>query len=92
MKLADRHRPLFNLTISNVPGPQFPLYSFGAQLVANYPMGPIMDGSGLNITVASYLGQMFFGLHGDRDSVSDIWSLASGLDDALEELKKVAGA
>ena len=62
MKWADRHRPLFNVTISNVPGPPFPLYSIGARLLANYPIGPIMDGGGLNMTVMSYLDQLDFGL------------------------------
>ena len=50
-KMADRHRPLFNVTISNVPGPPFPLYVAGAQMKATYPIGPIFDGGGLNITV-----------------------------------------
>ena len=61
-RLADRHRPIFNLTISNVPGPPFPLYSAGARMVANYPMGPINDGAGLNITVLSYMNQLDFGV------------------------------
>ena len=62
MKIADRHRPLFNVTISNVPGPPFPLYSAGARMVAMYPMGPIMDGGALNMTVMSYMDTMNFGL------------------------------
>ena len=91
-KMADRHRPLFNLTISNVPGPNFPLYSAGARMVAMYPMGPIFDGGGLNVTVMSYLGQMFFGLVGCRETVPNLWSIAGGINDAMEEFQKLAAA
>jgi len=89
-RLADRHRPVFNLVISNVPGPAFPLYSFGAQMVASYPMGPLSEGVGLNITVTSYMGSMYFGLVADRDSVGDVWLIARGLQESLEELTKAA--
>ncbi len=89
-RLADRHRPIFNLTISNVPGPAFPLYSAGAQMVANYPMGPINDGAGLNITVLSYMHQLDFGVVTCRELISDAWPIADGLGDALDELKKRA--
>jgi diacylglycerol O-acyltransferase len=92
MKLADRHRPIYNLTISNVPGPPFPLYSGGAQLLATYPMGPINEGAGLNITVTSYLAQMFFGFHACRESVGDVWGVARGADESLDELTKAASA
>jgi WS/DGAT/MGAT family acyltransferase len=91
-KMADRHRPLFNVTISNIPGPPFPLYSNGARMVANYPMGPIFDGGGLNITVMSYLDQLDFGLVACADLIPDVWSVADGLSAALEELKKAATA
>jgi WS/DGAT/MGAT family acyltransferase len=87
-RMADRHRPLFNVTISNVPGPPFPLYSNGARVVAHYPMGPIFDGGGLNITVMSYLDQLDFGLVACADLIPDVWSLSDGLGAALEELKK----
>jgi diacylglycerol O-acyltransferase / wax synthase len=87
-KLADRHRPLFNVTISNVPGPNFPLYSAGARMVAMYPMGPIFDGGGLNITVMSYMGTMFFGLVACRETVADVWGLAGNISLALDELRK----
>lgn len=91
-KLADRHRPLFNVTISNVPGPPFPLYSARARLVGNYPVGPIFDGAGLNMTVMSYMDNMDFGLLACPDVVDDVWSIAGGLSDALEELVKAAAA
>ena len=89
-KMADRHRPLFNITISNVPGPNFPLYSAGARMIAMYPMGPIFDGGGLNITVMSYMGNMFFGLVGCRETVPDLWAIAAAIGDSMEELRKLA--
>jgi diacylglycerol O-acyltransferase / wax synthase len=89
-KMADRHRPLFNVTISNVPGPPFPLYTAGARLVAHFPMGPIFDGGGLNITVMSYIDHLDFGLVACPDLISDPWVIADGLHDSLEELKKAA--
>lgn len=91
LQLANRHRPIFNLTISNVPGPPFPLYSFGARLVADYPMGPIFDGA-LNITVMSHLGSMFFGLVACREAVDDVWFLAGALEESLQELVRAASA
>ena len=91
-RMADRHRPLFNVTISNVPGPPFPLYSAGARMVAHYPMGPIFDGGGLNITVMSYMDSLDFGLVACSDLVDDVWSIADGLAEALEELKKAVDA
>ena len=90
-RMADRHRPLFNVTISNVPGPPFPLYSIGARMVANYPVGPIMDGGGLNMTVMSYRDQLDFGLQACPDVLPDIWDLAEGLRAALDELVAATG-
>jgi diacylglycerol O-acyltransferase / wax synthase len=90
-RLADLHRPLFNVTISNVPGPPFPLYSAGARLVANYPVGPIIDGTGLNMTVMSYLDQLDFGLLACPDVLEDVWEVAEGLHAALDELVDAYG-
>jgi diacylglycerol O-acyltransferase len=91
MKLADLHRPLFNVTISNVPGPPFPLYSAGALLDAYYPVGPIIDGTGLNMTVMSYRDQLDFGLLACPDVFSDVWGLADALHLALADLVKATG-
>ncbi len=90
MKLADRHRPIHNLVISNVPGPQFPLYLAGAELVAAYPMGPVFEGAGLNITVLSYLGWIDFGFNAATSAVPDVWDLADCVAPAVDELLEAA--
>ena len=84
------HRvPPFNVTISNVPGPNVPVYMCGARLVAHYPVSVVTDGQGLNITLVGYLGQLHFGLVSSRELVPDIDKLAGYLPD---ELALLAGA
>ena len=78
--------PVWNLVISNVPGPQFPLYLAGAKLVANYPVSVITDGMGLNITVMSYCGHLDFGIVADRAQMPDVALLMGWLEEALAEL------
>jgi diacylglycerol O-acyltransferase / wax synthase len=88
---SSRHgRPAWNLVISNVPGPQIPLYQAGARMEAHYPISVITDGMGLNITVMSYCGSLDFGIVADREQVADVWSLIGWLTDALEELRPAA--
>jgi WS/DGAT/MGAT family acyltransferase len=77
----------FNVVISNVPGPQMPIYGLGARLVANYPVSAINDGIGLNITVQSYNGSLDFGIIACRELMPDVWDLMDYLTDALDELK-----
>src|SRR5271169_5061982 len=85
------HRlPPFNLTISNVPGPNTPVYLCGARLTAHYPVSVVTDGQGLNITLVGYLGQLHFGLVGCRELVPDIDALAGYLVDELALLAEVA--
>jgi diacylglycerol O-acyltransferase len=79
-------RPTWNLVISNVPGPQFPLYCAGARLVANYPVSVITDGMGLNITVMSYCGSLDFGIVADREQMPDVGKLIGWLGESLAEL------
>ncbi|MEZ5138024.1 MAG: WS/DGAT domain-containing protein [Acidimicrobiales bacterium] len=88
--LADSHRPIHNVIISNVPGPPFPLYYAGCEMVAAYPMGPVMEGVGLNITVMSYRGSVDFGFMVDRELVRDVWNMADRVKDALAELQAAA--
>jgi diacylglycerol O-acyltransferase len=84
--LADHHRPVHNLIISNVPGPQHTLYMAGMKLEAAYPAGPVMEGAGINLTVFSYDGFVDFGYHVDSELVPDVWDLADATKRAFEEL------
>ena len=81
MNLSDRHRPIHNVVISNVPGPPFPLYFAGAKLEYTLPMGPVMEGAGLNITVLSYMDNVDIGFMACRELVPDVWSLADYVED-----------
>ena len=85
------HRlPPFNITISNVPGPNVPVYLCGARLIAHYPVSVVTDGQGLNITLVGYLGQLHFGLVACRELVPDIDTLAGYLPEELALLAEAA--
>jgi diacylglycerol O-acyltransferase len=88
--LAARHRPVYNVIISNVPGPPMPLFMHGAELIAFYPHGPIFEGVGLNMTVLSYQDSVDIGIIGCRDSVQDANQLADGFVNAIERLVAAA--
>lgn len=80
-----------NLMISNVPGPQLPLYLCGAQVLSYHPASVISDlTGGVNITVFSYDGSLDVGIMACSDLVPDVWDLIDYLRDALEELKILA--
>lgn len=89
-RLMDRVNLPFNVVISNVPGPQFPLYTSGARMEGIYPISTIVDGVGLNMTMMSYNGNLDFGLVADREMVPDLWSLIGYLGEELETLEKLA--
>jgi hypothetical protein len=84
-RLQARQR-LFNLVVTNVPGPQFPLYLQGRELEAIFPMVPLAKNTALGIAIMSYNGQLNFGLSGDYDALSDIGLLADALRDSIEEI------
>jgi diacylglycerol O-acyltransferase len=90
MKVFDRLRPAFNVTISNVPGPPFPLFLAGGRMVGFYPLGPVAEGVGLNMTVMSYCGIVYFGLNACRETVPRLADLPRMLDEAFDELLAVA--
>jgi diacylglycerol O-acyltransferase len=89
---SKRGRPAWNLVISNVPGPQLPIYLAGARLEANYPISVITDGMGLNITVMSYCGGMDFGIVADREQMPDVWNLIDNLQAEVDALRPGAPA
>jgi diacylglycerol O-acyltransferase len=85
------HRlPPFNVTVSNVPGPNVPVYLCGARLLAHYPVSVVTDGQGLNITLVGYLGQLNFGLVSCRELVPDLDALAGYLTEELALLVRAA--
>jgi diacylglycerol O-acyltransferase / wax synthase len=86
-KLATMPGVLFNLFVSNVPGPQLPLYIAGAKVEGIYPVSAVTDMTGgLNITLFSYNGALDFGLIACREMVPDVWNLISYLQEAMDEL------
>ena len=90
-RLQARQR-LFNLVVTNVPGPQFPLYLLGRELEAIYPMVPLAENTALGIAILSYNGQLNFGLVADYDALADLEALADELRSSIEELAAAAGA
>lgn len=90
-KLADRHRPLYNVAISNVPGPRKPIYFAGAKLVAAYPTGPINEGGGINITVMTYMEHAHFGFVAATNVLPDLNRIAEGVASSTAELLAAVG-
>ena len=80
---------LFNLTITNVPGPTKPLYAFGAKLEEVLPLVPLAADHAVGIAVVSYDGKVFFGLSGDARALQDLDVLRAGIEDSIAELRGV---
>ena len=85
--LAATRTPVWNLVVSNVPGPRLPLYCLGALVQAIYPVSVITDGMGLNITVMSYRRHLDFRIVADREQIPDVWKLIGWLRESLDELR-----
>lgn len=83
--------PVHNLVVSNVPGPQVPLYLLGCEVKSMYPLGPIFHGSGLNITVMSLNGKLDVGLISCPELLPDLWDMADDFAVALDELLDATG-
>lgn len=79
-------RRMFNIVITNVPGPQTPRYLLGSRLLATYPVIPLARGQALSIGLTSYDGGVYYGLNGDRDAMPDLDVLAQCVNDSLAEV------
>ncbi len=84
--------PLYNLVVSNVPGPREPVMHYGSPVTNFVSVGPLFEGVGLNLTVWSYVDQLNFGLIACRETVPDLWRLAAHLEEAFDELRTAAAA
>ncbi|MFW3171908.1 WS/DGAT/MGAT family O-acyltransferase [Geodermatophilus sp. CPCC 206100] len=84
-------RRMFNLVVTNVPGPQLPLYAAGSRMLEVFPVVPLAPGQGLSIGITSYDGRLFFGLNAARDSVGDVDVLADLIEQETGVLVETAG-
>ncbi|MDJ0866467.1 MAG: wax ester/triacylglycerol synthase family O-acyltransferase [Myxococcota bacterium] len=82
----------FNLVVTNVPGPQFPMYMLGAKMLETYPHVPLMDRLGLGIALLSYDGRIFWGFNADYDLVPDLEAFVRDTREAFGQLRTLAGA
>ena len=82
---------LFNLLVTNVPGPQFPLYVMGREMRAVFPIAFLPKNHALAIAIMSYDGNMNFGLLGDYDAMDDLDEFGAGIERSLAELVALAG-
>ena len=89
-RLVSRQR-MFNLVVTNVPGPQFPLYLAGRRMLDPFPMVPLAKNQALGIALLLDAGKINFGLVGDWDLMWDLDEFADDLRDSLEELAEAAG-
>jgi hypothetical protein len=87
MEVAGQHAPVYNCVITNVPGPQQPLYMSGARLLANLGAGPLYDGLGLIITIFSYAGAVAISATADHEMMPDISAFMRYIEQALDELE-----
>jgi hypothetical protein len=89
VRLLSRLHP-YNLIVTNVPGPQFPLYLLGARLLAGFPQVPLFENQGLGIALFSYCGSLGFGFNADRDVVPDVHRFAAAVERGFAELRRAA--
>ncbi len=84
--VGPRIRP-FNMTVTNIPGPQFPMYFLGSEMIANYPMVPLWAQHGLGVALFSYNGRLLWGIQADYDTLPDSGRFIAAIQGAYEELR-----
>jgi len=80
-----------NMIVTNIPGPQFPLYMLGAELESLFPMVPLLDGTGIGVALFSYNGKLCWGFNGDYEIVPDMRSFVGAVAESFRELARTAG-
>ncbi|MBL8115679.1 MAG: DUF1298 domain-containing protein, partial [Acidobacteria bacterium] len=91
LQLSRFHAPAFNAVLTNVPGPQTPLYMAGARLLTNVGAGPIFDAIGLFMPITSYAGTLSIGITSCREMLPDVPAFCADLTASLEELEQALG-
>ncbi len=80
----------FNMVVTNVPGPQVPMYMAGARMLEIYPHVPLADNLGLGVALLSYDGKLCWGFNADYDLVPDLAGFVSNVRQSFEEISKLA--
>jgi diacylglycerol O-acyltransferase / wax synthase len=88
--VGSRIRP-FNMTVTNIPGPQFPMFLLESQMIANYPMVPLWQQHGLGVALFSYNGRLLWGVQADYDTLPDSDDFVAALHTSFQELRNLAG-
>jgi hypothetical protein len=88
---STRLRP-FNMTVTNVPGPQFPMYLLEARMLANYPVVPLWGQHGIGVALFSYHGTLYWGIHADYDAVPDTDAFIESIHTATRQLLNAVAA
>jgi WS/DGAT/MGAT family acyltransferase len=88
--VGSRIRP-FNMTVTNIPGPQFPMYLLESEMIVNYPMVPLWTQHGLGIALFSYNGRLFWGIQADYDTLPDSDRFLAAIQESFRELHEASG-
>jgi WS/DGAT/MGAT family acyltransferase len=88
--VGSRIRP-FNMTVTNIPGPQFPMYLLESEMIVNYPMVPLWTQHGLGIALFSYNRRMLWGIQADYDTLPDSDRFLAAIQESFRELREVSG-